>query len=69
MTTGKTIVLTLWTSVGKVISLLFRFVIKKQNKQTKNTSAVYVCHSFSSTEQASFNFKAAVAIHCNTLGK
>ena len=37
MTTGKTIALTLWTSVNKVMSLLFKYVI-------------YVGHSFSSKE-------------------
>ena len=40
----KTIVLTSWTFVGKVKSLLF--------------SILYVCHSFSSKEQVSFNFVA-----------
>ena len=47
MTTGKTIALTRWTFVSKVMSLLFR---------------VRVCHSFSSKEQASFNFIAAITI-------
>ena len=42
MTTGKTIALSRWTFVGKVVS------------------AVYVGHNFSSKEQASFNFMAAV---------
>ena len=37
MTTGKTIALTLWTSVNKVMSLLFKY-------------AIYVGHSFSSKE-------------------
>ena len=46
MTTGKTIVLTIQTFVGKVMSLLF------------NTLSRLV--SFSSKEQASFNFTAAV---------
>ena len=53
MTTGKTIALTRWTFVGKVMSLLFhtlsRFVREKKN--------------FSSKEETSFNFKAAVTIH------
>ena len=44
MTTGKTIALTIWTSVGKVMSLIF------------NT----LCHSFSSKKQASFNFMTVV---------
>ena len=45
MTTGKTIALTRWTSVGKVMSLLFSMLSR-----------------FSSKEQASFNFMAAVTI-------
>jgi len=44
MTTGKTIVLSIWTFVGKVISLLFNMIPEFA--------------SFSSKEQASFNFKA-----------
>ena len=48
MTTGKTIALTRRTFVGKVTSLLF------------NTLS---CHSFSSKEQVSFDFMAAVTIH------
>ena len=47
MTTAKTIVLTTWIFVGKMMSLLF------------NT----LCHSFSSKEQASFNLMAALTIH------
>ena len=47
MTTGKTITLTRWTIVSKVMSLI---------------SICCVCHSFSSKEQASFNFMAAVTI-------
>ena len=54
MTTGKTIALTKWTFVGKVISLLFnmlsRFVI-----------------AFLSRKQASFNFMAVVTI-CSDFG-
>ena len=50
MTTGKTIALTIWTFVSKVMSLLFnmlsRFVV-----------------AFCSMEQASFNFVAAFAIY------
>ena len=48
MTTGKTIALTRQTFVGKVMSLLF------------NVLSRY--HSFSSKEQVSFNFMAAVTI-------
>ena len=46
MTTGKTIALTRWTFVSKVISLLFNML-----------------SSFSSKEQVSFNFMAAVTIY------
>ena len=48
-TTGKTIALTRQTFVGKVMSLLFNMV----------------GHSFSSKEQASFNFMAVVTICCD----
>ena len=54
MTTGKTIALTRLTFFGKVMSLLFQY-------------AVYVSHSFSSKEQASFNFMAAITI-CSDFG-
>ena len=50
MTTGKIITLNIGTSVEKMISLLFDYV-------------VYVCHSFPSKEQVSLNFMAAVTIH------
>ena len=50
MTTEKTIALTRWTIVGKVMSLL-------------NMLPRLVCYSFSSKEQASFNFMAAVTIY------
>ena len=50
MTTGKTIALTRWTFVGKVMSLFF------------NTLSGFVS-SFSSNEQVSFNFMSAVTIH------
>ena len=46
----KTIVLTIWTFVGKVISLLFNMLSRFVN-------------NFSSKEQASFNFMVAVTIH------
>ena len=49
VTTGKTIALTRWTFIGKVMSLLFNM------------------HSFSSKEQASFNFMAVVTI-CSDFG-
>ena len=48
MTTGKTIALTIWTFVGKVMSLLFNILS--------------ICLSFHSKEQASFNFMAAVTM-------
>ena len=54
MTTGKTIALTIWTFVRKVIALLFNMLSR-------------VGHSFSSKEQASFNFMAAVTI-CRDFG-
>ena len=46
MTTGKTIALTRWTFVGKVMSLLSNML----------------GHNFSSKEQASFNFTGADTI-------
>ena len=54
MTNGKTIALTRQTSVGKVMSLFFNMLSR-------------LGHSFSSKEQASFNFMAAVTI-CSGLG-
>ena len=53
MTTGKTIALTIWTFVGKVMSLLLICCLG--------------LHSFASKEQASFNFMAAVTI-CSDFG-
>ena len=50
MTTGKTIVLTTWTSVSKVVSLLF-------NMLSRSVIA------FPFKELASFNFMAAVTVH------
>ena len=50
MTTGKMIALTVQTFVGKVISLFFNTLSKVYN-------------SFSSKEQASFNFVTSVTIH------
>ena len=55
VSTGKTIALTRWTFVSQVMSLLF------------NMLSVYVGHSFSSKEQVSFNFMAAVTI-CSDFG-
>jgi len=52
---GKTTALAIQTFVGKVMLLLF------------NMHAIYVGHSFSSKEQASFNFMASVTI-CNDFG-
>jgi len=54
MTTGKTIALIRWTIVGKVMSLLFNML-----------SGLVI--AFSSNEQASFNFMAAVTI-CSDFG-
>ena len=49
MTTGKTIALTRWTFVGKVMSLLFNMLSSD--------------HNFPSKEQVSFNFTAVVTIY------
>ena len=49
MTTGKTIALTIWTSVSKAMSPL--------------QYAVQLCHRFSSKEKVSFNFIASVTIY------
>ena len=54
MTTGKTIALTLWTFVRKVMSLLFNMLSRCVN-------------SFLSEEQVSFNFMAIIAV-CSDLG-
>ena len=54
MTTGKTIALTRWTFVSKVMSLLFNMLSR-------------LGHRFSSKEQASFNFKASVTV-CSDFG-
>ena len=50
MTTGKTIALTRWTFVGKVMSPLFNMLSR-------------LLIAFSSKEQASFNFMAVVTVH------
>ena len=57
MTAGKTIALTTQTFVGKVMSLLFNML----------SSILKVGYNFSSKEQASFNFLAAVTI-CSDFG-
>ena len=49
VTTGKTIALTRWTFIGKVMSLLFKF-------------AVQVCYSLPSKKQGSSNFMATVTV-------
>ena len=54
MTTGKTIALTRWTYVGKVMSLLFNMLSR-------------LVITFFSKEQVSFNFMAAVTI-CSDFG-
>ena len=51
---GKTTGLTRWTFVSQIMSLLLKFT-------------VWVCHSFSSKEQVSSNFTAAVNI-CSDFG-
>ena len=50
LTTGKTIASTIWTFVGKVVSLFFNMLSR------------YVT-AFFPKEQASFNFMAAVTIY------
>ena len=54
MTTGKTIALTRWTFVGKVMSLLFNML-----------SSLVI--NFPSKEEASFNFMASITI-CSNFG-
>ena len=54
MTSEKNIALTRQTFLGRVMSLLFKY-------------AVHICHRFSSKEQASFTFRAAVTI-CSDFG-
>ena len=54
MNTGKTVALTKWTFVGKVMSLLFNML-----------SSLVI--TFSSKEQVSFNFMAVVTI-CSDFG-
>ena len=54
MTTGKTIALTIWTFIGKVLSLLFNIL-------SRFVTAILP------KEQASFNFMAAVTI-CSDFG-
>ena len=49
MITGKTIFLTIWTFVSKVMSLLFNMLSR--------------FHSFPSNEPACFNFMAIVTVH------
>ena len=82
MTTGKTIALSRWTFASKVMSLLFnmlsRLVITFLPRSKRALSVkgclcflirclAYLCHSFSSKEQASFNFMAAITI-CSGFG-
>ena len=58
MTTGKTIVLTIWTFVSKVMSLLFntlfRFVIAflPRSKHLNFMAAVTICSDFGAQENA-----------------
>ena len=48
MATGKTIALTMWTFVGKVMSLFF--------------NVIYMCQNFPSKEKAFLNFMFAVIL-------
>ena len=52
MTTGKTIVLTIWTFTGKVMSLLFNMLSRSVLNFLQ--------------EQASFNFMTAVTVHSDS---
>ena len=52
VTTGKTIALTIWMLVGKVMSLLFNMM-----------SRFVIVFFFPPKEEVSFNFVAEVAIH------
>ena len=54
MTIGKNIALNRWTFISEVMSLLFNMLFQ-------------VDHNFSTKEQASFNFMAAVTI-CSHFG-
>ena len=58
LTIGKTIALTRWTFLGKVMSLLFNMLSR---------FVITFCHSFSSKEQVSFSFMAAVMV-CSDFG-
>ena len=55
MTTGKTVALTMWTFVSKVISLLFYIIL--------------IGHNIPSKEQMSFNFMAAVTVYSDFGGE
>ena len=57
MTTGKTIALTKWIFVSKVMSLLLNTLSRFEY------CFLIHCHSFSYKEQASLNFMAAVTVH------
>ena len=65
MNTGKTIALTIWTFVGKIISLLFsmlsRFVIAflPRSKRLNFTAAVTICSDFGAQEN-----KVCHCFHC-----
>ena len=99
MTTGKTIGLTIWTFVGKVMSLLFKMLQvdhrrrkwqpipaflsgeshgqrnlagyspwgRKESDTTEQLTHTQVDRSFSSKEEASFNFMASLTI-CSEFG-
>ena len=65
MNTGKTIALTIWTFVGKIMSLLFsmlsRFVIAflPRSKRLNFTAAVTICSDFGAQEN-----KVCHCFHC-----
>ena len=62
MTTGKTIALTIWTFISNVMSLRFNML-----SSFVLFCFFFFCHSFSSKEQVSLNFVAAVTI-CSDFG-
>ena len=80
MTTGKTTALTIWTFVGKVMSLPFilfffnfyflwilSYIEMKRPWVSLPFNMLSVCHSSSSKEQSSFIFMAVVTI-CSDFG-
>ena len=68
--TGKTIALTIWTFVSKVVSLLFNILSMLGSQKfvydwSDWTHTHAVCYSFPAKKQSSSNFMAKVSIHCD----